>query len=67
MIAIGEQTHILRWSAYLSIFRYYFEMLAEELYYDKQFSEAKTLIDNFYKMFPGTNHELKLLSALISR
>jgi len=51
----------------LDSYRYYFEMLAEELYYDKQFSEAKTLIDNFYKMFPGTNHELKLLSALISR
>jgi len=48
-------------------YRYYFEMLAEELYYDKQFSEAKKLIESMYKMFPGPNFELKLLSALISR
>ena len=51
----------------LFIIRYYFEMLAEELYYDKQFSEAKKLIESMYKMFPGPNFELKLLSALISR
>ena len=49
------------------LFRYYFEMLAEELFYDKQYSEAKEMIENFHKMFPGPNSELKLLSALISR
>ena len=47
--------------------RYYFEMLAEELFLDKQYSDAKKMIDNFQKMFPGPNFELKLLSALISR
>jgi len=48
-------------------YKYYFEMLAEELYYDKQFSEALQLIDNIHVMFKGPNSEIKLLKALITR
>ena len=42
-------------------------MLAEELFYNKQFSDCLKLLDTIQQMFPKSGHELALLAAVISR